>query len=280
MQKHFVFIAAGMLGDKDNCIEKQHIRWYNAHMLYANLTLELQPRIESITENFRKQNGLSYFQYLRCYLDGSYSLLTNDTSLLEEFASQTNDTQLIYSSFAEEQASQFAYWFMWDEALPANPVQLAKQKLGIHNGVTLVRRSKNYYDMIAVALPKHIENAGTFYLNKKSAIEDFILNFDSSEKKLIAEINKKPVQLTVGRRDQNFNKIPLRSGGVELLINHQKVQLSCQELKALHYYTRGVSCKQIARIMWVSDRTVETYLQRIKIKCEFRSNLELLTICQ
>lgn len=247
-------------------------------MLYSESTIALRPRIEEVTKSFFDQHGFSYFQYLRCYEDGRYSLLTNDTRLLEEFANQPPDTQLIYSSFNEEQKSKYAYWFLWDEMLPKEPVQLAKQKLDIHNGITLLRRSKNYYDMIAVALPKHLENSATFYMNKKSAIEDFILNFDVTQKKLIAEMDKQSVSLSANRRDNNCDKIPILNGSVKTVVNNKEVQLSCQELKVLYFFTQGASYKEIARIMDISDRTVETYLQRIRIKCGLTSNAELYNI--
>jgi DNA-binding CsgD family transcriptional regulator len=252
-------------------------------MLYSDLTLQLQPKIEEITKPFLEQNGFNYFQYLRCYNDGSYSMLANDIKILKLFANLSNKIPLIYSSFEEENQTKFSYWFLWEESLPKQPVELVKKEVGLHNGLTFVRRAKKHYDMIAVALPKHINNQGTFYLNKKHLIEEFIIGFDANQKSLIESINKNPIQLPIFNRDQNFDRIPLTNGGIELQVGNKKAQLSCQELKVLHLYIKGISYKQIAKILSISERTVETYLLRMKLKCNFNTISELhklINFCQ
>ena len=94
--------------------------------------------------------------------------------------------------------------YLWDEELPESPVQLARVKFNIRNGITLVRRSKNYYDMIAVALPNEQDNPGSFYLNKLKTIEQFVHEFDKDNKDLIQLINKNPILLPKSYRDVNY----------------------------------------------------------------------------
>ena len=65
------------------------------------------------------------------------------------------------------------------------PVQLAREKCQMHNGLTLVRRHKKHYNMIAVALAKEHPNPASFYLNKLKVIEQFIFNFELQNNDLI-----------------------------------------------------------------------------------------------
>ena len=169
-----------------------------------NFTFSLKETISSICENFFKSLGLSYFQFLRCYHDGSVGLLTNDTRLYELFQLASNKP-VVYSSFTDLHEKNYQYWFMWDEALPHYPVSLAKN-FNIHHGITLVRRQKHYYDMIAVALPKKIDDPASFYLNKLTHIENFIINFEKQHFQLIHQMDAERLDLPESLRDTNYRQ--------------------------------------------------------------------------
>jgi DNA-binding CsgD family transcriptional regulator len=228
-----------------------------------------------------RQFGLSYFQYLRCFADGSVSLLTNNTSLMEYFQLVDN-SPAVFSSYNEEHAKQHSYWFLWDEELPTEPVALAREQFNIRNGLTLVRRSKTYYDMIAVALPKEQANAGSFYLNKMKAIEHFIQDFDKEQKDLIAFITRNPVALPEANRDVNYKKMCLPQGRIEVQGRQGNTYITAQELACLRLWFQGALQKEIAFSLELSTRTVETYLLRIKARTGFASRAALermLSLC-
>lgn len=75
-------------------------------------TLLLKNKIAEISNNFLSTFGFNYFQYLRCYADGSVGLLTNNTGLTECFQ-QIENAPVIFSSFEQEQEQENAhtYWF-------------------------------------------------------------------------------------------------------------------------------------------------------------------------
>jgi DNA-binding CsgD family transcriptional regulator len=244
-------------------------------------TIQLKPKIQEICVDFLNQFGFSYFQYLRCYADGSVTLLTNNTSLTEYFA-EIDNQPVVFSSYTEEHENLHSYWFLWDEELPTYPVSLAKNKFNIHNGLTLVRRSKTYYDMIAVALPEHCNNAGSFYLNKMKAIEQFITSFDRNNKDLINLINANPLVLPTNYRDINYQKLCLTNNRVKINGANGPSYLTSQELACLRLLLQGNSYKQIGVILEISDRTVESYILRIKHRTGFKyhNQLEsLISIC-
>ena len=139
-------------------------------------TFLLKEKVQESSYDFLNSFGFSYFQYLRCYADGSVGLLTNDTRLFE-FALSIDTMPVAFLSFKEQHHAAHSYWFLWDEELPGEPVRLVRETFRLHNGLTLVRRSQNYYDMIAVSSADELPNAGSFYLNKRKAIEQFIHDF-------------------------------------------------------------------------------------------------------
>ena len=251
------------------------------HVSLNHPTLTLKPKIQEVSQNFLQSFGFSYFQYLRCFADGSIGLLTNHTGLIECF-SEVNNSPVVFSSFSQEQENTHSYWFLWDEALPESPVQLAREKFNIRNGITLVRRSKNYYDMIAVALPEEQANPGSFYLNKLNAIQHFINQFDADHKDLIEVMNKNPIVLPKIYRDVNYSKICLTKGKLLVTGKYGSTHITAQELACLRLLVQGATHKKIAQDLDISSRTAETYLLRVKQRTGLTSRLEferMLALC-
>lgn len=237
-------------------------------------TLQLKNKIQVICQPFFKQHGFNYFQYLRCYQDGSYSLLLNRTDLFEHAISQTNEP-IIYSAFEESHNKLLSYWFFWEDSLPEKPVAIARDKCGLHHGITFVRRSKNYYDMIAFALPENNQNANAFYLTKFKAMEHFIQSFEQQHTNLIHDVTRKSVQLTKPYQDVNCRKICLKSRRFEIQGPHSRFYVTTQEIACLRLLTQGLSYKSVARVLQLSPRTVETYLNRVKHRAQLQSTKEL-----
>ena len=156
----------------------------------------LKDKVQEASSFLLETFGFNYFQYLRCYADGSINCLTNNTGLFE-CAKEYDDQPIVFSSYEDEHENLPFYSFLWDEALPPTaPLQLAREKLNLHNGLTLVRRTKHYYDMIAVALPYEHSNPGSFYLNKIKIIEQFIYDFDKQKLGLTANYGQKCYRTT------------------------------------------------------------------------------------
>lgn len=242
---------------------------------------QLRNKVQEICSHFLAQHGFNYFQYLRCYKNGSCSLLTNETGLFEYFL-QMPTVPVIYSSYTEEHEKLHTYWFLWDEELPPFPVNFAREKFNLHHGLTLVRRSKDYYDMIAVALSRERRNITSFYLTKHKIIERFINTFDKTNHGLIEHINKNPLVLPMLNRDVNYQEICLRNGRIEVIGRHGPLYITSRELVCLRLLLQGATDKQIAQILHLSHRTVQTYLARIKQRAGVvhRSELEdLISVC-
>lgn len=244
-------------------------------------TLALKEKVQEVSGNFLNSFGFSYFQYLRCYADGSIGLLTNNTGLIEQLQ-HVDNSPVVFSSYESEHENAHSYWFLWDEELPEAPVQLAREKLNMRNGLTLVRRSKNYYDMIAVALPSEQANPGGFYLNKLKAIEQFVNEFDVDNKDLIELMNKNRLVLPEPYRDVNYKNICLTSGKITVVGKYGKTYITAQELACLRLLLQGAAYKKIAQVLDVSPRTVETYILRVRQRTGYTSRVEferMLSLC-
>lgn len=230
----------------------------------------LKSKVQEATREFLDSFGFNYFQYLRCYADGSIGLLTNHTGLLENFDSFEN-SPVIFSSYDDAPS----YWFLWDESLPEFPVQMAREQFNFRHGLTYVRRSKNYYDMIAVAVANEQNHPGGFYLNKQSAILQFIRDFDKENKDLLTLMEQNPIALSEPHRDVNYKNLCLATGRIPL----GDTYITAQELACLRSLLQGDSHKQIAAELSISPRTVETYVKRMKMRTGYANLQDLAFAC-
>ncbi len=236
--------------------------------------LQLSDAVSEICHDFLKLHGFNYFQYLRCHKDGSMSVLTNDTSLLKYFVELDFP---IFSSYQEDHVQRSSYWFLWDEELPWLPVKIAREKSNFHHGMTFVRRSPLYYDMIAFALPSQIRNPASYYMSRLKSLEWFIHWFDLNGKDLLKTVTEDPIFLPETNRDINYQNLclekkfqfPIQGSLGETYITAQ--ELSCVRLK-----TQGYGYKDIGRLLSLSPRTVETYLMRLKLRSGISSHSEFI----
>ncbi|TAL64503.1 MAG: LuxR family transcriptional regulator [Legionella sp.] len=241
---------------------------------HDHFTFNAKTKIQDITSSFLHTHQFNYFQYLRCYIDGSVGLLTNETGLLELFQHIDNQP-VIFSSYTEEHQKVSSFWFLWDEELPDMPVQMAREKFNLRNGITYVRRTQFYYDMIAVTTAFDPMNGGSFYLNKIKAIEQFINDFDVEHQDLLALMDKNPILLPEPYRDCNYDRLCLTQGKIDVQGKTGLTHITAQELACLRGLLQGLSYKNTAKRLHLSPRTVETYIQRIKARTGFANLTEL-----
>jgi len=63
-----------------------------------------------------------------------------------------------------------------------------------------------------------------------------------------------------------------------LNVNGEEIHLSMQEFKCLAWLSRGKTIKEVARIMNLSPRTVESYLDNVKLKTKIESRSKLIDL--
>ncbi len=224
-------------------------------------TFLIEKQVNDFCTPFFDAHGFNYFQYARMYSDGSISVLFNNANLFRHLVDLDYPS---FSSFKEEEHQRKqAYWFLWDEELPWLPVKMARDCHNLHHGLTLLRRSKNYYDMIAVALSNAKINAASYYLNKFQAIEYFIQSFEKNNTHLLHAVNSCPIQCPEHNRDRNLYRILNPTKRIKVLDN---AYITAQELSCLRLLLSGLTYKEIGQMLELSPRSVETYIARAKLR--------------
>jgi len=237
--------------------------------------LALTPHVEAYSRDFLKFHGFNYFQYGRCYPDGSIICFHNTNDLLKVGLEHGFGTQ---SSFKEEHQKLPSYIFFWDEELPETPVSLVREKANMHHGMTIVKRHKDFYDMVAFAMPKPRTNALSYFANHIKGLEAFAKTFIQSRTDLISLHEKEKLTSPVEYQDSNRSKICLPDRRIRFDIRGTKgrTYVTAQELFCLQYLAQNRSYKEISQNLSISTRTIETYLERVKARTGYSTKEQLL----
>ena len=241
----------------------------------------LTQHVAQQSKEFMKAHDLSYFQYLRCYSDGSIACLLNTTEL---FKSMIARDLHVLSSFDESHEKRPSYVFFWDEELPILPVSLAREKHGMHHGVTLVKRHKNFYDMIAFAMGKPKSNAMAYYFNHLKVFEKLAADFVTIRSDLFSICEKDKLSLPQKYQDPNCTKICLPDKPRRFQVKGKSgdTYLTAQEIFCMQLLNQGKSYKEISKELSIAERTIETYLDRVKVRTGYQTReqiLGMLSLC-
>ena len=219
--------------------------------------------VQQLCKAFLLKSGLNYFQYGRVFSDGSTSFLVTHPEFVHARVKQGRGPK---TYFAEEHLQKNEYFFLWDGNLPDEDTDLARQ-FNIYNGLCFIQRYKDYYNMFAFGSPGKNASIINFYLNHIGSLKLFIDIFQDQASLLIKEADEKRVVLPDSLKDKNTQQLLLAPSLKKVItIGSKNIFFSNQEWRCWKELACGKTIKEIAQLLTISPRTVETYLQRVKLK--------------
>ena len=84
-------------------------------------------------------------------------------------------------------------------------------------------------------------------------------------------MNNNPILLPTEYRDANYKDLCISSGKLDIYGKYGLSHITTQELNCIRLLTQGQSYKETAKTLSLSPRTIETYLQRIKLRTGFNN---------
>lgn len=233
---------------------------------------------------FNKFN-LNYFQYIKIFKDGSLSCATNIPEW-QQFCYKhfwSNNKPVAYSSPPQSEClDPNKYCFLWEPNLPAEPVGFARE-FNIHNGITFVERHADYYTMMGFAAPDNNYSVINTYLNNIDVFTQFINKFQQEQSDLIVKLDSNKIIVPDTQLDQNLTAMLAQDQAkVRIPVCHKKINsyLTKREHECIKLLSKNFTNKQIARELSLSDRTVESYFNRIRQRFDLHSKLELIKLQQ
>ena len=229
--------------------------------------------VRSLADAFLKQKGLNYFQYARIFSDGTFMPLSNRPDFVE--ARMLNKRRIL-SSIKNEQTSIPSYTFLWNENLPIDDCEMARD-FDIDNGLCFVQRSPEYYDLIAFAAPRTSTHILSLYAEQSHDLIAFIQQFQNRASSLLGRAQAERIPLSGDLQDVNQTKM-LWGKRQRISVQSGKIvaTIGWREFESWQLLAHGYTLSETAVYLQLSPRTVETYLDRVKAKLGIERRADLV----
>ena len=225
-----------------------------------------------------KDIGITYFNYLKIYKDGSRELLTNNAPWIDHF--YKNALYLTAGVVDVEHLLPKGY-FLWSELDLNDPAySQGQESFNIDNGVSFVIKRDEITYLYIFASTKDNMHINNFYIRNVDLFRRFIQYFHDRGSDLIkqAKSNKivlpqqqiinsnrlKNIEIPSNIRRSFYKKTKMDK--CYLLDVSDDLYLTPKQAEVATYLVVGATAKQCARQLGISYRTVETYIEEIKQK--------------
>ncbi len=214
-------------------------------------------------------NGINYFSWGRHYHDGGRIWLCNTPENLRNY--YTNKLYRFGNSEAQPASykSQIVLW----STLPNQQVFEFLKQHGTGNGIFIIESYKDYCEFTAFAINR-ANNAVNTFLTNMDFFKKFRDQFKEKASNLIKQSEANKIYLPYHNKalpdanilDQSILDINIRS----------KVKLSPQQFVCAKLLLQGKNSREMAETLSLSPRTVETYINNLKIKLNCANKTDLI----
>lgn len=245
-----------------------------------NPSLDYYPEVDSFCMRYFPDYNINYFATARVYHDGRVSMISTNPGWAEDHLIVQDLPPAGLCNFNEIDGTQFMIacehydkLVGWDEGSYLE----AKNNFNIKNPMLIMVKHIDYIDQYMIDI--HHEDAIKLYYNKMDHLKGFFNLFKHEFKELLSLTYKHPIHTNkkyVIKREYDQQRKCLSEN--QQLLYHEKgfARLTNQEYHCLKLLAKGARIKHIAKILDISPRTVETYIQRIKVKTNLISTFDLI----
>lgn len=151
---------------------------------------------------------------------------------------------------------------MWDH-LPYAPPEIYlhnRKKFNIAHGLTIIQQHENYSDSFVFATQPGNNQINNFYLNQKDLFTTFIEDFYDKMAPTLMELESEKFALPVGTS----------------FVSNPVLTLTPRQQDCAQLLLEGITAKEIAQVLRVSHRTVESHINAMKDKFQAKNRVQLI----
>ena len=254
---------------------------------------KLLPAVKDFCAPLSDYLGIKLFMWLKMYKSGKYLHISTDSRMGEFVFQQLTKTTVYFRNYLKFADKQKSYdCILW----PLQPQNVGMElciKLGYWHGISLIpmQSSSDCIEMACFLTDKDNVGMSEFYYKHLKVLERFANQF--------RQVFRNEIKI-----DEQNHSLGIFEEGIDLFIpdrNHSqaneqeiiksfykkigsstqnKINLSSKQLECLNLLGKGYYIKEIAEMLSLSSRTVETHLNRIKEKTGTRYKSDLIKLCE
>lgn len=237
---------------------------------------------------------ITHITYLRQYRNGSRISLSNRPRWLEDYY----NLNLFDSSLFEEQPAQYHSEFaVWLGEYNLAVYRHGRQYYNTAHSITITEPVADGCEFFLFSSPPKHARAIQYLANNMEILYHFILYVKDRGKKLFHSAGKNRLWLVKNNQADTNKQVILTDAGYQQSMQqlkkqffantpiyryvfekgkHQGVHLTQRELQCLAFLLQNKTAEETAKLMHVSRRTIEFYLNNIRLKLDYDDKTELL----
>lgn len=239
--------------------------------------------IKKICEQFFSEQkiNISHLNYIRKYDDNTVLYLCSNAHWLSHYYKSAYPT---IGAFEQDNALSQQKYVLWS-GLNANDkiLQDSKNIIQVEHGITLIKKFNHgceYFNLGNTDANPAVMNE---YINNLEVLNKFVFYFHEKASSLIHATEQKRFLLPSEHCREKI-EVPHRSQQLSKKIGAEKkntqnksknIFLTARELHCVDWYLQGKTASEIAEILKISKRTVETHIENIKEKFQCRNLMQL-----
>lgn len=269
-----------------------------------DVVLSFCDQMRDICRPLFEKTKLSSFNYARKYSDGSNFGLSTDPEwfreyYIDKYYDDVDDHQNLVALKYQERIDGFRRFFrsQFDDC-PAGPP--CRSQHGIDFSLTMVSMTPEYYDCyyFGSEVGKHTDELLSIYNQYPTIFSHFIFYFHDRAEGIIKELEKEKNHILIPSKKvvfednlERFTEQPNHSLSDDeakdlfnaftnkkyrLTIGGDEFFLTLRETQTLSLWLKGNTVKQIAQHLNLSVSTVETHIEKLKIKLQYQTKSEIV----
>lgn len=258
----------------------------NAYLPKNHYFLAVENDMRGICNTLLNPVGITYFNYLRVYNDGTCIFVSTNNSLLKyHFTNNVPVAAPIDNKLIKEHFNYFV--------LPVGNynkhIENAMKNFKLAHFIDLIDRHDEYMELFCFGSTPDNSGIINFYLNNLDSLNRFKLYFKDKARDLLKKAEKNSILLPDVMRppyhglkyemDLNFTKSPKNTF---LKIVHrgkdENIKLTSRQYDCLLQISNGCTAKEAAKNLGISHRTIENYLAHLKSIFDCHRKSELINV--
>lgn len=234
--------------------------------------LKLADKILVLSKPLIDNFGINYFHFVRIYPDGARISLSNFRKWMEHYY---HSKYYINPTFSKQSHNLKDTIHLWLTLHNDKVLFNLKEKFDISNGITFIKTLDDIKEYYYFGTSKDNYDIYNLYMNHNEIFMDYIIFFKNEAKRIIKKCEEYKIS---NLYEQNITSLEQKySVNIESfsktindykhsLILSNNIQLGHRELQCIAWCIKGKTADEIATILKIKKRTVESYITSAKIK--------------
>lgn len=220
-----------------------------------------------LLSTFRNGSAIDHVYYSRFYSDQSCIMLSTNTQWVENFLFHFDkfDNNTIFENKLQASSNTNSpVYAMWHYLREDKLLQFTHEH-GVNLGFDIYIRQKGYIEVLAVTAKKGCDN-----------FHDYCINNLSYLYKVLRHIREQFTNINDSYRFNLPTKLLIPNKRLCISCNGNEILFTDREFECVNYILKGYTTKGIAQKLYISPRTVESYLNGIKRKLDVTHKVDII----